>query len=1006
MSVSSSGILLILVSAWIGGSVRGALLTVTDAADSGAGSLREAIASAAPGDTVDFDPALDGVTIILAGTHLEIDKALVIDASGLPGGLVIDADEGSRAVFIDGSHAVTLRNLTLTGGRTPEPSDPNGGGIHNAGGSLTLEFCTITGNATGAGAATGNAGGRGGGIYSVNGTLTLDFCEVTGNATGAGGDQGDAGGIGGGIYSGGGDVTLNDSALDGNTTGAGATGAVSRGGGIYLSGGTLELHRSSVLENQTAPGGSGGGMFLDGTTIAVNTTVAGNACGGLGNGGGAFKNSGTLTLRSCTVADNEAGGGTGRGGGIYNFSGSFLLINSIVATNSAPGGGFDLWGPYTVNGNNVVILSNSPATVPAGANAPLAGDPRLGPLGDHGGPTRTMPLRNGSVALDAAVGSSPDTDQRGQDRGPFGPADLGAYEAGDRTFVVTTRDDEVDGLDVNEVSLREALVDGEPYSTITFDPSVFSTAQHTIVLQHGPLEVAGQVEIDASGTDTGVVVDAQQNSRVMEILAGVLVVELRHLTLTGGHAILDGPPAGLEGVGGGILAWGAGIHTDLRLFDCVISENRADLRGGGIACSGTLWVTSSSVSDNQAVEFEGGGIYNGAGELTAEDSSFTGNSAGGDGGGIHTAGEASFVRCELAGNASDGRGGGIYAYSVGVSITMTEGEVRNNASDSHGGGVCLSGGASLDSSASTFSGNQAQGSGGAIAADGSASVTAAGSTLYGNTAVGDGGGIGIMSLLSLCEIRSSTLSGNQAGGAGGAIDAAVAVTIDSSIVAGNGTPGLSGVPALIDAHSIIGGDPRLAPLGDYGGPTWTMPPLPDSPAIDQGASAEPFDQRGLPRNVDGDGAGGPAVDAGAVEYDPAIDPAAYWALDWDGDGVPYGVEQAVGTDPLAGDAGHARSFGRIAAGAGGGSATLRFGIDPAADPRTLWIVERSPDLSPGSWVEVYRFVGATGTGDPQPGISAAFGSPPLDPEILLLTDEAPPSPLSFYRLGTSLDGPS
>ena len=67
----------------------------------------------------------------------------------------------------------------------------------------------------------------------------------------------------------------------------------------------------------------------------------------------------------------------------------------------------------------------------------------------------------------------------------------------------------------------------------------------------------------------------------------------------------------------------------------------------------------------------------------------------------------------------------------------------------------------------------------------------------------------------------------------------------------------------------IGGDPLLAPLGDYGGPTQTMPPLPGSPAIDAGdnaaASGLATDQRGMAR-VQSGGYGLPVVDIGAVEW--------------------------------------------------------------------------------------------------------------------------------------------
>jgi len=61
-------------------------------------------------------------------------------------------------------------------------------------------------------------------------------------------------------------------------------------------------------------------------------------------------------------------------------------------------------------------------------------------------------------------------------------------------------------------------------------------------------------------------------------------------------------------------------------------------------------------------------------------------------------------------------------------------------------------------------------------------------------------------------------------------------------------------------HCLINTNPVLAPLGNYGGPTQTMPPLHGSPAIDLGApSAFATDQRGYPRLA------GLATDIGAVE---------------------------------------------------------------------------------------------------------------------------------------------
>jgi hypothetical protein len=75
------------------------------------------------------------------------------------------------------------------------------------------------------------------------------------------------------------------------------------------------------------------------------------------------------------------------------------------------------------------------------------------------------------------------------------------------------------------------------------------------------------------------------------------------------------------------------------------------------------------------------------------------------------------------------------------------------------------------------------------------------------------------------------------------------------------------------SHSLVGGDPMLAPLGECGGPTQTMALLPGSPAIDAGdstASGLPStDQRGFAR------ISGAAVDIGAYEVQlPTLSPAS------------------------------------------------------------------------------------------------------------------------------------
>ena len=94
-------------------------------------------------------------------------------------------------------------------------------------------------------------------------------------------------------------------------------------------------------------------------------------------------------------------------------AGHLAIGNSIVAGNFA--GNFGRWGSVTDLGSNLT-----------------AGDPRLAPLGDFGGPTPTMSLLSGSPAHDTALAATTFTDQRGRPR-PVGPPDIGAYEADNLT---------------------------------------------------------------------------------------------------------------------------------------------------------------------------------------------------------------------------------------------------------------------------------------------------------------------------------------------------------------------------------------------------------------------------------------------------------------------------------------------------------------------------------------------------------------------------------------------
>jgi hypothetical protein len=206
-------------------------LAVTTEADAGPGSLRQAVADAATlggPDFILFDPSLAGKTITLTGGEIVLNTDLTIDATALPGGVTLDGNAATRILRVASGVTCTFTALTLANGKAANTGSPlfgNGGGIHNSG-TLTVNRCTLTGNATPSFA--------GGGLSNVNGaSLTVNQSTLAG----------DTAAQGGGIYSDG-TLTVNHSTLAGNSA------PTRSGGGINIGpSGTLTLTNSIVADN-------------------------------------------------------------------------------------------------------------------------------------------------------------------------------------------------------------------------------------------------------------------------------------------------------------------------------------------------------------------------------------------------------------------------------------------------------------------------------------------------------------------------------------------------------------------------------------------------------------------------------------------------------------------------------------------------------------------------------------------------------------------------------------
>ena len=375
------------------------IITVSNLNDSGPGSLRQALADAGDGDTINF--ALSG-TISLTSGELVIDKNITISGPG-SNSLTVRPSSGSffRVFDVMPSHSITIQGITISFGYA---GCAQGGGIYlDEHVTATIADCVLTNNYT---------GDIGGAIFINGGAmLTVLNSTITDNTAGTS----EHGGSGAGIYSSADVLTIIDSTISNNTAWIGGDLSGGDGGGISNVNGTLEISNTTIGSNLA--GVSGGGISGYGTITITNSTISGNVAGitqpYLSVGGGIY-NSGTLTVTNCTISGNSAHGSTGKGGGvgggIYNVS-SVDIGNSTLSGNRADvhggsiyGGTFDI-GNSILNGGSPENISTATVTSHGynvcnddgggflnGPGDQINTDPLLGPLQDNGGPTFTLEL--------------------------------------------------------------------------------------------------------------------------------------------------------------------------------------------------------------------------------------------------------------------------------------------------------------------------------------------------------------------------------------------------------------------------------------------------------------------------------------------------------------------------------------------------------------------------------------------------------------------------------------
>jgi hypothetical protein len=229
------------------GSAAALQFDVTNTNDSGAGSLRQAVADAQANGGADDVVVQPGIGTINATSPIAWISGGALTIQG--NDVVVDFG-GANTGFMDNSDEdLTIDSMTITG--VGGLSDDDAAPVVAEGGSVTVSKCTITGNNV-----SSNDGDFAGAVLSEGGTVTVNTCTITGNQAHGTEDAGDGAGA---ILSEGGSVNVSNSTISGNTVVADGD----AGGGIDSEGGDITITGSTINCNSATGGGDAAGGILN-----------------------------------------------------------------------------------------------------------------------------------------------------------------------------------------------------------------------------------------------------------------------------------------------------------------------------------------------------------------------------------------------------------------------------------------------------------------------------------------------------------------------------------------------------------------------------------------------------------------------------------------------------------------------------------------------------------------------------------------------------------------------
>ncbi|MCP4901889.1 MAG: hypothetical protein GY906_33410 [bacterium] len=420
---------------------QAATITVTTNADSGAGSLREAITIAEGNGEVDeiiFDA---DYTIALSSVLPTISTEITITGNGwnntiIDGGNPAQGTSGVRAFYI------STGNLTLDDVMIQNCYAWGGSAVYNESGTLSVISSSLETNAS-------NSAVYGGAIYSESSNpIDLELSRFEDNLNLQGGPA---------------DVTaIGNTSTPGQHLGITDTSFFNGSGDSSI---LVHWKEDLVVESSTFYGASEKALDILGCTGTIsNSTLSENQT--------AIEydsynvNWGPVNITGVTILDSDSYGIR-----IFGSSTQVALSHTIIAdsgiANCVVSG-----GTLTSVGNN---LDSANTCSFASAGDLINTNPLLGPLQDNGGPTFTHQPLLSSPAIDAGLADSGlAVDQRGISRPQDGDGntvalcDIGAVESGTLIFA--------DGFESGDVLGWDAVVPSGPQRPSALRPRLAPAA--------------------------------------------------------------------------------------------------------------------------------------------------------------------------------------------------------------------------------------------------------------------------------------------------------------------------------------------------------------------------------------------------------------------------------------------------------------------------------------------------------------------------------------------------